>query len=245
MRTATVATVLLVTATSWAQTDPCAREREEKRKAEERMRAPFGQYARDEYARVASALSACESHARQGQAAAERAQRDLERREQDRRDIEARARKEEERIAAQKVADESVAKAQAEDEAAYDKIKANKKLMSAIFGAGFCLIRRYRDNALKEIATQRKYSRIGGVQNNVQLLTLQNAVRRADELEKKERTELKGFKGVTPMTCAKPEVVLLMMCRTTEDEPPPEPCREEPIPRMVSLVTDPRSSDDE
>ncbi len=124
-----------------------------------------------------------------------------------------------ERAANEAAAEERQAKRnreQATEEAADDAIRADKKAMGAIFGATRCMLAEFRRTFLAEIATQKKYSRIGGVQNNASILRLQNNIRRVDELMASERQQLRGFRGVVVAPCESKLVTTLVDCKTTD-----------------------------
>lgn len=245
MRRAVVVAVMLWGRAAWASPDPCPSERGALNQSAQRSRNPFDTGARNAYDSARSALSSCEQAAKARDRELAKAKRKADREAAEAERIEKGNREAAERAERERTDAAEAARAQAEEDAATAAIKADKKKMSAIFGAGFCLLRSTRRNALQEIATQRKYSRIGGVQNNVALMQLQNILRKVDELEAKDRADLKGFRGVAPMSCKVPIVIALMFCQTTEDRPLPEGCSNPTMVRMTALVTNPNGSDDD
>lgn len=141
------------------------------------------------------------------------------------------------RAEAQQAQDEAAKKERDAEEVALDKIRRNAKAMSMIYGAGFCLIAEDRAAALKEIATQRKYSRIGGVVNLRSLSALQDTVRRLDELEAADRKTLReDFPKLKPLACTDAAVKALVFCKRNAGT---DGCADREMALAVSLVTDP------
>jgi hypothetical protein len=120
-------------------------------------------------------------------------------------------------------------------------LKKNPKAMGLVFGAIFCRLKNARTAALAEIAKQKKYSRYGGVQNNVVLLQLQNAIRWADEKEAEERKTLRQeYKRVTPLACSNSMVKAVLICHADENT---EGC-DETLKRFASFIPDPGDDND-
>jgi hypothetical protein len=80
-----------------------------------------------------------------------------------------------------------------------------------LFSARICLLEEMRTDALKEIATERKYSAIGGAVDLVKLHRLQQDVRAADDRLVMQRALLKDTK-LPPLSCSKENVRSLVAC---------------------------------
>jgi hypothetical protein len=111
------------------------------------------------------------------------------------------------------------AKAQAEADALTEKMKSDRKIMSAVFGLALCQQQAARATALAEISKEKKYSRIGGVESMRKLYELQQDVRSADEATAQIRAFLRTYEGVRPKACASREVKALLACTGDEDLP--------------------------
>lgn len=134
-----------------------------------------------------------------------------------------------------------IAESDADHDAAVANLKRNDKAMSAVFGASLCLVRGARNKVLKEIATQKKYARIGGTVDLRVMHDLQQDVRRLDELEAADLKLLKTeYRKVKPLGCNTDEVVTICICKV--QDPPEGPCAQRGMRAATSLVTDPNGS---
>ena len=119
-----------------------------------------------------------------------------------------------------------------------NKVESNPKLMAAIYGAGFCMIHAARAKVLTEIATQKKYARVGGAVNLRDMYTLQKELRRLDELEASDRAAWRSNYPKTALPpCSARAVKELLSCKT--DDADVIGCNDPEVAVMVSLVTDP------
>jgi hypothetical protein len=128
----------------------------------------------------------------------------------------------------------------AADDAEDEAIRNNPKAMAAIFGAEICLAQSQRKAVLDEIAKQKKYARIGGVENRLSLLQLQNTIRRADELIEKERSLIKTeplYRRVKPSPCSDAAVKLLVFCKIKLRTDVDEKCDGKDLIPMLNFVS--------
>lgn len=138
---------------------------------------------------------------------------------------------------AEKAAEES-GKRQIEDEAKDAAITNNHKAMSLVFGVEMCLAQAAKKDALAEIAKQKKYARIGGVESRLSLFQLQGTIRRADELLAKDRNLLRtasNLKGVRPLPCTDAGVRSLMKCK--KDPSSDQDCDDEQVSRVLNFIS--------
>jgi hypothetical protein len=99
-----------------------------------------------------------------------------------------------------------------------DATRRNVKAMGVVFGAQICMQITARAAALKEIATEKYYSRIGGYENKVKIYELQNQIRAADEALARIRADLRSYKGkVKPATCSERAVRETLACYASDD----------------------------
>lgn len=120
-------------------------------------------------------------------------------------DAEEKARADAERLAAEtKAADEEAAFA--------EKMKADRNVMAAVFGLALCQQRAAKTAALAEIAKEKKYARIGGIERMRKIYDLQEDIRAADEATAQIRAFLRTYDRVHPSGCAAREVKALLAC---------------------------------
>jgi hypothetical protein len=122
----------------------------------------------------------------------------------------ARAEEEARRIAERKEAEERASRDGA--------MRKDRKAMATIFGAQFCLLDGMRKTFLDEIAKEKKYARIGGVESRTRLYALQQQIRAVDELVAKERKTLREYPGLVPVTCKSLDVKAVLACRLAEED---------------------------
>jgi hypothetical protein len=146
--------------------------------------------------------------------------------------------KRERREAAYQRQREARATEKAAEEARAEATRKDRKAMAAIFGAQFCLYAQIRRDALKEIAAEKKYARIGGVESRTKLYNLQQKIRWADEHEADERADMRRtFRGMTPLPCSRIEVLKILACVADE-------CVDDETKHRASFITT-EDSDDE
>lgn len=127
---------------------------------------------------------------------------------------------------------------EAEKERRAEATRKDRKAMAAIFGAQFCLYGQVRRDAMKEIAAEKKYARIGGVESRTKLYNLQQKIRWADEHEADERADMRRtFRGMTPLPCSRIEVLKILACVADE-------CVDDETRHRASFITT-EDSDDE
>lgn len=133
----------------------------------------------------------------------------------------------------------------AEEKAVQDRLvatKKNPKKMRVIFGATFCRLNNFRNDAITEIAKEKKYSRYGGIINKAVLRTLQQRIRHADEAMDQIKKMLRGWPGLLPAPCSDRGVKSILACFADGDSPA---CTEESN-YFTSLVPDlPEDEEDE
>lgn len=114
-----------------------------------------------------------------------------------------------------------------------DKVGANKVAMQAMLSTRICRTEIARRNVLDEIKKQRKYARIGGVQNNSILYSLQTKLRVADESIASDRKSLATWPAKA-LSCNDDMVKAIRMC--AEDEAPPSECSNPSMALVVQWV---------
>jgi len=148
--------------------------------------------------------NACLNNARRDYDVRERAYQDRLRREkeEDRRAEETRRR-----------SDEAIAAVNAQVE----KMSRDATEMHVAYSAQLCIYRRERQDTFREIAQQKKYARIGGVENVNDLYTLQQDIREKDEKISGLLADMaqKHFKA---LPCSSSKVAALLACMTTDDD---------------------------
>jgi hypothetical protein len=87
----------------------------------------------------------------------------------------------------------------------------NKKYVHTASSALICMAQDERNAFLKEIAEEKKYSRIGGVQNNRTLYDLQEEVRATDRVIARRQRDLATHK-LRPLSCKDKTVTLVKRC---------------------------------
>ncbi len=122
------------------------------------------------------------------------------------------------------------------DEQRLDRLRRNPKAMAAVMGAELCMADAERRDALTEIAKEKKYSKLGGVENRVVLYALQRRVRRADEFLANLRAGYRkapNLRSVKPYACKHDAVQILILCKGDD---PPEDCTKSPLNDLVGMV---------
>lgn len=115
-----------------------------------------------------------------------------------------------------------ISKAEAEDRVLQARLASPANRQRAVSSA-VCLLDDYRSAMLKEIATEKRYSKIGGVQNNLKLLQLQNRIRTIDEYANTLRRSAKSWK-VTLLKCNAKYVQPIIACALNAG-----PCRPQEV----------------
>ncbi len=117
--------------------------------------------------------------------------------------------------------EKAAAAEKAADEARMREHLADAKWMQIALSAWICHNADERKANVAEIATQRKYARVGGVVNLSSLQDLQDEIRAADENIAKARSALSSFR-VKPLSCKSPMVFSVLTC-VDDDLNDPEP----------------------
>jgi hypothetical protein len=101
-----------------------------------------------------------------------------------------------------------------------EKLMSSKPTVQLVLSAMVCVAKNDRASALRAIADEKKYARIGGVQDNAKIYELQQAVRESDQRAASLGRELKQRKS-TAIKCGDPKVTQLATCitRPIEDGP--------------------------
>lgn len=113
-------------------------------------------------------------------------------------------------------------------------------LMAPVLSAAICFEREERRVTMAEIATQRKYSRLGGVVNRSQMYRLQGYVRDHDEDIADYTGRLRAMRA-KPLPCGSPVVKALLACKADGKQPQ---CAADRMPLMLSLMPELVSDDD-
>jgi len=102
-------------------------------------------------------------------------------------------------------------------DAQIDKLSQDATEMRVAYSTQLCTYRRERQDTLREIARQKKYARIGGVENLSDLYALQQTIREIDEKISGLVSDMiqKRFK---PLPCSSSKVAALLACMTTDDD---------------------------
>ena len=109
--------------------------------------------------------------------------------------------------------------AEAQAAAAHEhEVMTNKAFTRAAFSALVCIDDANKQTALEEIAQEKKYSQIGGVQDNRKLYDLQTQVRNSDEGKARHLDELRQLLKMPALGCKDAVVKATVTCVTTRDE---------------------------
>lgn len=147
----------------------------------------------------------------------------------------ARAARKAEEQAARDAQEEARAKDAADKQARLDAMQEDPKLMEMAISLTICVLQDERRSALTEIATEKKYARIGGYENKAKIYGLQQRIRKADELIAEERKNLASWKGRAKLWACTDKVVRgLLLCRG--DDPPPDLCGGQKVSDLLSFV---------
>ena len=125
-----------------------------------------------------------------------------------------------ERDTARRGEDERKAAAGAAERERVERLMNSAPMVRLALSAMVCVTNSERADALRAIADEKKYSRIGGVQNNSKIYDLQQQVRQSDQQTALLVGDLKKRK-TTAIKCADPTVKQIVAClhAAAEDAP--------------------------
>lgn len=132
------------------------------------------------------------------------------------------------------------------EESRLEAIRADRKLMSAVFSAEFCVRTIHRDDALKEIAAEKKYGKIAGVVSMRKLYDLQQRIRKIDEgWAKSQGVMRKYYKDVRLLGCKDRLVLAVILCSVDQRaEEPRGLCATQQIRDMAGMVAMPEDDEE-
>lgn len=101
-----------------------------------------------------------------------------------------------------------------------EKLMSSKPVVQLALSALVCVTNNERAGALRAIADEKKYARLGGVQNNTKIYELQQSIRESDQRVARFSRELKT-RNASATRCSDPKVRQVATCITAAIEDGP------------------------